>query len=571
MKTQSKIQVRPNEPRAAGASELPLYLFIRDGVYYFKRKIPAAFIQTLEDKAKVQNQKWLSLDTKDLPTAIRLLERANLAFNKEYLIIEDKTKPSRKRIPEDPETGTTKYLMAAHIPVILTRYEYGILSTDDDERAGITPEEIVERISYLEGWLQTCRNCAASGDFSPIKEVISELLVKERLVAAPGSKNLVDLTWELLRKDMELVEIQIGRLRGHMVKTPKKLPAGPRELPTMMDLYDAWAKSQREVRTRNTYLGYVKDFESRFNAIPIVSLDYIEHGLGFRDYLAGFEFARATVSNRVGGIATLFAYGLSEKLFDSVMNPFSKINFDMIPETPVEFKRRAFEIAEVRAIFRAPLYMKRQFPGGQAAEAAYWLPLMGPFVGARIEELAQLLVGDIVTINGVWAIRISNLDPEQHLKNPGSFRYVPIHEELIKCGFLVYVASQKLAGQKRLFPSLKNNNKYKRYSNAVGKWHGRFLDSAGLNDVRLCYHSYRFLFRQWATICDIPKEARDALTGHWMDKKDSGKGYLSGQNSLYPFPALVLGIKKIKYTELDFSHLYVSNPYLGVAEAFGKY
>jgi integrase len=67
--------------------------------------------------------------------------------------------------------------------------------------------------------------------------------------------------------------------------------------------------------------------------------------------------------------------------------------------------RRAYEVSELNQIFAGGLYNGALKVKGQVLEAAYWLPLLGPFIGARIEELCQLRVQDVHRVNGVWCLR----------------------------------------------------------------------------------------------------------------------------------------------------------------------
>ena len=53
----------------------------------------------------------------------------------------------------------------------------------------------------------------------------------------------------------------------------------------------------------------------------------------------------------------------------------------------------------------------------------------------------------------------------RRVKNRGSERLIPLHPELIRLGFMTYVAQQRGAGETRLFPELKPDRN--------GKLHGR--------------------------------------------------------------------------------------------------
>ncbi|MDT7836370.1 site-specific integrase [Aquabacterium sp. OR-4] len=556
----------PPEPAKQGADALPLYLFLRDGTYYFKRKYPAAIGRNASGRLAEAKQVWKSLSTDDLSVALKRLGQENQRFEQRVARALSKVADNPKVPKAARDEGTTKYLMPEHIPYIISRYEYGILQTDDEHRKELTKEERAEHIEYLEDWIETYRECCAFEDFSPVEDLAGDLLSFERLIAPPESEVKRQFLWELMNKDIELAEAQLARARGKMHKTPARLPPAPRDMPTLMDLYEAWAKGQSEVRTRDTYLGFVDEFESLYRAIPVVAIDHDEHGLGYRDYLASCELMRETVRNRIGGLATLLRYGMSEGLVSLDRNPFDNIKFDMIPETPAHEQRRSYDYAELRTIFESPMYTRGERAEGQSSEVAYWGPLLGMFAGPRIEELCQLRVEDIQRINGEWAIRIADLDPQQHLKASGSYRLVPIHQELVACGFLDFVENQKRAGHQRVFHSLKNDNKYKRFSNAYGKWHSAFLDRLGLDDERLCFHSYRFSFKQQLGICGATDEVKDALTGHWLEKGVSGKGYMRVRDKQYPFPILVEAIGKLRYDEVDLQHLHFSQPPVGQAE-----
>jgi hypothetical protein len=159
------------------------------------------------------------------------------------------------------------------------------------------------------------------------------------------------------------------------------------------------------------------------------------------------------------------------------------------------------------------------------------------------------------------------LDRDQNVKNDGSFRRVPLHDTVVRCGFLAYVAEQAKAGAERVFPSLSNVNANKIWSNSLGKWWGRYLDTIGLSDSRLDYHSFRYFFRQQCSLCGIENETRDALTGHWLSKTDSGRTYMRAENRQYPYPKLVAAMRLLRNDELRISHVFVEAPMAGVEES----
>ncbi|MDP4301638.1 site-specific integrase [Leptothrix discophora] len=550
-------------------SEWPPYLALRGKTFNFKRKFPALVVRHSGGRYKKDAHQWKSLGTSDFEVAVKRLAEETTRFDRRMDALIAKVNESPKASKAARGEGTTKYLLPEHIPYILERYACGILQDDDEEREGMNPEERAEHIERLESWIFDYKQSCAIGDFLPVEELSAEILSLECLIAPPGSEVRQQFLWELMSRDIELAETQLARARGKLVKAPKELPIAPRDIPTMRDLYCSWALGQKIDRTKDTYLSFVEEFEALYGALPVASITHDEHGLGYRNYLGNCDWVRPTVQNRIGGLATLVRHGVSEGLVKLAGNPFDHIKLDMIPDTPASEQRRSYELAELQTIFGDARYPTWNGVKGQCAEVAHWGPLVGIFTGARIEEVCQARVDDVRRLNGVWVLRITNLGPDQRLKADGSFRYVPIHDELIECGFLQFAAEQKRGGHERLFPSLSNDNKNKTFSSAYSKWYGRYLDALGMSDPRLCYHSFRFSFKQQLAICNVQFLTVDALAGHWLEEKVSGRGYMRVQDRQYPLPLLVDAIKKLKYEGLDLSRFIVGNPMDGVDEVLG--
>ncbi|NWG74068.1 MAG: site-specific integrase [Rubrivivax sp.] len=336
--------------------------------------------------------------------------------------------------------------------------------------------------------------------------------------------------------------------------------------PTMLHLFEDWKRKQTRVRTINAVRTVVLEFRAMHGALPVEEITKA-HARAYRDFLIERRLSRLTVENRIGFLATLVRHGMREMVEALAVNPFEGIDVSAAQGERAPKDRRAYSVAELNHLYASRLYTQGYRPKGQAVDAAYWLPLLGPFVGARIEELCQLRIEDVQRINGVWCIRICDLDETQRVKTASSFRRVPLHDAVVQAGFLAYVAQAARGGHERVFPTLSNDNAHGIYSNAVGKWYGRYLDSIGLTDRRLDYHSFRYLMRQQCSLCGIDNEVRDALTGHWLSNSDAGRTYMKAENRQYPFPKLVAAIRQLRYEELRLSHLFVTEPMAGVEEA----
>ena len=550
-------------PRAATP---PKYMMRRGGVYYFKRRIPSDVPHAFP---QYRGQVWKSLGTDNF-------ERAKLQLAVEVTQFDVTISDARARVASRavaaplkyPSTAdTTKYLLPAHIPALLARFQYELTENFDGLRKLFPAGTRAEFRNALVADLAMYRDLAAADAFEHLEPVVQRILAEERLIAPPGSAVRAQLLQAALQSHIETLESNLRRLQGKVDPLPALAPVAARKLPTLLLLFEDWKKKQTRARTIGAVRKAVLEFHSLHGALPVQAITRA-HARDYRDHLIGQSLSDGTIVNRLGFLATLIRHGhheLIEELADKG-NPFDdiKVNGGMASRAPKD--RRAYNTAELNQLFRSRLYCEGYRPKGQASEAAYWAPLLGPFLGARIEEVAQLRVEDVECINGVWSIRICDLDEQQKVKTAGSFRRVPIHDEVIRCGFLRYVAQQKLGGQARVFPSLSNSNQNKVWSNSLGKWFGRYLDSIGLCDPRLDYHSFRYAFKQRLTLCGVESETRDALTGHWSSSGNSGRTYMKAENRQYPFPKLVSAMRQLKYDELVIEHLYVAEPMKQVEE-----
>ncbi|WP_338853573.1 site-specific integrase [Alteromonas macleodii] len=145
----------------------------------------------------------------------------------------------------------------------------------------------------------------------------------------------------------------------------------------------------------------------------------------------------------------------------------------------------------------------------------YWLPLIGLYTGARMNEICQLYVDDIVDDNGVMLFKFTDERPDQRLKNKNSRRVVPIHSELIRLGFLDYVKSVKALKHPRLFDALTKSRDG--YSKNASNWFARFRKKLGINieGKKQDFHSFRHNVSDFYKQSDSAREVdAAAILGH---------------------------------------------------------
>ncbi|MCA2378059.1 DUF6538 domain-containing protein [Agrobacterium sp. 22-211-1] len=124
-------------------------------------------------------------------------------------------------------------------------------------------------------------------------------------------------------------------------------------------------------------------------------------------------------------------------------------------------ERARFSTDELRLLFNLSIWNgcesedARLSPGEVTFhDASYWVPMLALYHGPRREEYCGLLISEVEPEAEIPAIRI---EPNfvRGLKNPESKRRIPIHPELIRLGFLEYVAALQGIGHVLLFPELK--------------------------------------------------------------------------------------------------------------------
>ena len=232
--------------------------------------------------------------------------------------------------------------------------------------------------------------------------------------------------------------------------------------------------------------------------------------------LAKFPPVSATTVNKTMNLlGAVVSFAIREGRTDNIphfVNPFQGIKLS-VDARAVE-KRDIFDIADLRAIFGTEVYLAGKRPLGGGGEAAFWLPLIALFTGARQEEIAQLRVQDLRQDleTGSWFFAIGG-DDARTVKNVGSLRKVPVHPHLVEIGLLRYHQTLKAGGD--LWPDIKSNRKGNRRAVAWSQWFTRFLrEDAKVTEANKVFHSFRHTFIRMARDAGLTEEQHDALTGH---------------------------------------------------------
>jgi integrase len=213
--------------------------------------------------------------------------------------------------------------------------------------------------------------------------------------------------------------------------------------------------------------------------------------------------------------------------------------------------RLPFSADQLNCIFHAPLYLAAE-GSSKTRGGRFWVPLLSLWTGMRLNECVQLRTDDVAVLDGVDVVLIrEDEEGDKRLKTDASERFVPIHPELKKLGFLDYVAQVRCSGERRIFPELPRG-KRGYYSDPFQKWFSRFLTQIGTKTPKTSFHSFRHCYRDALREADISQERVRALGG-WTSKGGAEEIYGAGHRA----STLAREIEKVRYPGLDLSHLYL--------------
>lgn len=343
-----------------------------------------------------------------------------------------------------------------------------------------------------------------------------------------------------------------------LLAQPTSTPQPKKALPTLRQLYDRWLQVKKRTKgCENSCLLAVQSCEKALGALPIDKITRA-HGDTFRSWLLKQPISGATARMYLVWIKSLLRYAYRD------LELIQKQPWEGL-EIEVEKKqtRRPWKSEELQLLFSQPLFTTYAPPAGRnsGSDAAYWIPLIGLYTGARIGEIAQLRAEDISVTDGVPLLHITDAGEGQRLKSNASKRSIPIHSELIRLGLLDYAKAIQAEGHERLWPMLKIEPE--RPGLLISNWFGLYRRSIGLTDKYPDFHCFRHLVRTKMSRSKIPEKVQDSITGHETQGSIGTKIYQS-----VSLEDRVEAMESITYPELQLPRVF-SAPKLEKAKRGG--
>lgn len=334
-------------------------------------------------------------------------------------------------------------------------------------------------------------------------------------------------------------------------KTTPPLPALPQGISSpalgLRELHLRWqAANQTSEDSSQACLRAINIFESFTGDVKITQINR-DMGDKFRSWLQQQPTSSKTARDRLVWVKSLLNYACDDLELIS-KNPWRGLDIKAHTEAP----RKPWSDESLTKLFNHPIWKEGLIPNDTKAGglAAYWIPLLALYSGARCSELCQLRTNDIKKESGVWMMQIHDGDSTQRIKTIAARRTIPLHDELLRLGFVQYCASIK---QGSLWPELP-----KREGKAGGffsQFFGKLRAELGI-PPSMGLHSFRHSARTNLVCAGVAESVIDRLLGHINTGSVGAKVYthLSHQtlqvavNCLPATTTCVTPLEQIMYT-----------------------
>jgi len=483
----------------------------------------------------------VSLKTRDPDTAKKRARARRVEFDNELAALE------RAQGTADDLQGSVLFLTDAAIDEVCDRYRAKQLADDELLRIkGLKQADIDLDLDLYGDGISVLRAAFSRGDLTDVYRPLEGFMRELKLSVSKSSPSYERLARRFQQEDIEVHEAILRRRQGLAVPMPSAA-AGSLSID---DVFLAWKRHKgQNPKTVRAFEQAFEDFKT-FSVATTATLVRKSDVVSFRDALLDRNQASPkTIEKQLSFLRAAFQVAVDDDKLPA--NPFAGVKMPTRDDSTGQKPRLPYDSDELSAIFSGAVYQPGFAPRPSLGDACRWLPLLGLFTGARLEELAQLDGTDIEhdRKHGAYICIRRAVDRSKRTKNLNSVRNFPVHPRLIQAGFLDYM---KAHGKGRLFPALRAD-KYGILSTSFSTWYGRYLDELGIIDPTRVFHSLRHTFIQRAKerAAHVPPEVREAIVGHLSTTQIE----MVYGTAVYPLEPQVEAMRHIDWPELDLTHL----------------
>ena len=442
----------------------PSYVFRRreSGVFFFRWRVPASYRDWFEGKQEIKH----SLRTTNRGLAVRVARRLLTMLDRDIL---------RRMAAGKNDKGQSTWGLSVKL------FEQLINGTVRLEGVEMSPdpahaEEERKHLAALVGMKRGPQGAAAMPEGVKLSEVITAFMAERK-----SGKNWTEKTAQDVQRHLDLFA-QIVGANTPITKLDRK------ELARFKDVV---MKLPRHRSISPLYKGKTA-LELAGMSIP-----------------AAHRAQPKTVNKALGWVGALLEYAKDNGHI--ALNPASGLAVKISKRADEE--REAYTDQEVRTIIDAAISGAH---GADRASYMRWVPLIGAYTGARIEEICQLAVADFKEVDGIPVMEVTDQGEGQKVKTVNARRTIPIHPALIDAGLLSHVKALRAKGTSRLYPELSRSRDG--YSAIPSKWFARFRKRLGLGKT---FHSLRHSVSSKLREADVPEDLVSELLGHRRSQKET--------------------------------------------------
>jgi integrase len=575
------------------------------GVYHVRKKVPEDLQEATtrvlgNGKAR---QTWLkrSLGTKDLATANKLAKPVLIEFDRTLERAREllKEQPRRRELSRAEIARMGEY----HYTTTLADDEASRregrqyldkigLSSPNAPKYGLTDEELERMRRGVDEELPGLRAALARGDVGYVEAEILELIETFQIRLDPSAASAWRaLGMEVLRQSVKAFEAIQRRYEGEWIETPPPVPE-PTGSPvptgggTLSAAFSGWqrererpastvAESERAVRLFTELHGdmaisairrsHAYLFREALKDVPrhrpgkLAGMSLPELAAWGREHPDAMKITPATVNKQLGAVQAIcrWAHDKGGMVPEEIAwaDPFARQRL-----TADEPTRDTFTAEELNVIFSGPVFTANERPLGGKGDAAFWLPLLGLFTGARRSELSTLTADNVDTHS--YSVPVITITEDKkrgkRVKTRISLRTIPLRSELLQLGFLEFAheAKQGRGTHGWLFPEIAPDRPGG--TKAWSKWFGRYLDHRGVINPDKVFHSFRHTFMDALRAGGVSDSLIYALTGHSQTGGPAAVGESYGAKQMvrrFGIERIVEAIARAKFPAFDLSQV----------------
>lgn len=410
---------------------------------------------------------------------------------------------------------------------LLTRIET-IAAGVDGSAASWDRAEREERAMALSWELDAARQAVAGGSLWAYQEEWLHQVLKHRSSAADAEAmaalvDILEIRLEAITDETRTFPQRVAKLRARRELAATTLSALPttalgRAIPQASgyrigNALEVWRTDRkRPQKTVDAFTRHAGQFTSMMGD-PVLSTIDRTKAFQFKDALQAWAVANgktaSTADNVLVSIRALAGVAHDRGWISS--NPFMRLAVKVGGN--VTEAREPWTGQELSRLFDDPIWAEYMLPTASKAgrAAAYWIPLIACYTGARVSEIAQLWTDDLCIDRGKEALEFRVKEGRgQSLKTRGSWRAVPMHSELIRLGLPDYTRSLPLGS---LFPDLRKAGNNGAGGQFAG-WFGDFKRAKGFASPSKTLHSFRHLVVTRLQRSGTNEALSNAITGH---------------------------------------------------------